>query len=109
VSVKDELERQGVDPAGTGIKLVAYRSETAKLALDRRYRLDQLETAFFVRASGQVFQGLDAFPPVLPNLSGGTLVLWGLRFGMARRLAELGYCLVVHHRDRWFGVAQPTR
>jgi predicted DCC family thiol-disulfide oxidoreductase YuxK len=109
VSTKMALERRGVDQARTGVKFVAYQSEMARIALGQRYRLGRPETAFFVQPSGEVLHGLDAFPPVLPHLPGGTLVLWGLRLRIAHQLVEWGYRLLARHRYQWFGIAQPTR
>lgn len=48
VSAKAVVERRGVDPARTGVKFVAYQSETARIALGQRDRLGQPETALFV-------------------------------------------------------------
>lgn len=88
VSAKMAVERRGVDQAGTGIRFVAYQSEAARIALGQRYRLGRPETAFFIQPSGRVLQGLDALSPVFPHLPGGMLVLWGLRFGSVRQLAD---------------------
>ncbi|MBS0149740.1 MAG: DUF393 domain-containing protein [Nitrospira sp.] len=56
-----------------------------------------------------MLQGLDAFFPLLPHLSGGMLAQWGIRIGRVRQLAEWAYRPIARYRYRWFGVAQPTR
>jgi len=109
VSTKMALERRGVNHTRTGIRFVAYRSEAARIALGQRYHLGRPEAAFFVQPSGKVLRGLDAFSPVLPHLPGGTLVLWGVRLGIVRRLAEWGYRLLARRRYRWLGAPSSTR
>lgn len=109
VSTKRALERRGVNHTRTGIRFVAYQSEAARIALGERYRVDRPDTAFFIQPSGKILQGLDAFSPLLPYLPGGTLVLWGLRIGMVRRLAERGYRLLARYRYQWFGAVPPIR
>lgn len=75
------LERRGVDQATTSIRLLAYQSEAARIAVGQQYRPGRPEAAFLVQPSGKILQGLDAFSFLLPYLSGEMLVQLGLRFG----------------------------
>lgn len=84
----------------TSIRLIAYQCEVARPVLSQRYCLAQHETADFIQPSGKVLPGLDVFSPVLPNLPGGTPMLWELLFGRVRKLAEWGYCFVARHQYR---------
>lgn len=59
-------------------------------ALGRDYRPGRPESAFLVRPSGEVLQGIKAFLPLLSSLRGGKLMLWILQWPFAERLAERG-------------------
>lgn len=103
VSTKQKLETRGVGQAESDVRFLAYQSEAAKRILRSNYRSGRPDMAFLIRPSGEVLQGLDAFLPLVPNLPGGKLLLWWLRFPSAKRLAEWGYRMVARHRYRWFG------
>jgi predicted DCC family thiol-disulfide oxidoreductase YuxK len=90
VSTKQKLEEVGVGQAESDVRFLAYQSEASKRILGSNYRPGRPETAFLIRPSGKVLQGLDAFLPLVPNLPGGKLLLWWLRFPSAKRLAEWG-------------------
>lgn len=105
VSAKQKLEEWGVGRAESGVRFLAYQSEAAKRLLGPNYRSNRPDVAFLFRPSGEVCQGLEAFLPFFPDLPGGKLLLWWLRFPSARRLAEWGYRMVARHRYRWFGKA----
>ncbi|MDF0676265.1 MAG: DUF393 domain-containing protein [Nitrospira sp.] len=107
VSTKQKLEALGVVQAGSDVRFLAYQSEEAKKMLGPNYRSGRPDVAFLIQPSGEVFQGLDAFLPLVPNLPGGKLLLWCLRFPPAKRLAEWGYRMAARHRYRWFGEAEP--
>lgn len=108
VSVKSTLERVGIEQAGDQVRFIAYQSEEAMKALGHYYCPGRPEMAFLIRPSGEVFQGLEAFLPFVRNFPGGKLLLWGLRFPFARRLAERGYRTIARYRYRWFGEVKPV-
>ncbi len=108
VSTKQKLEALGIGQAESDVRFLAYQSEEAKRILGSFYRSGRPDAAFLVRPSGEVLRGLDAFLPLIPNLPGGKLLLWWLRFPSAKRLAEWGYRVVARLRYRWFGVAEPS-
>lgn len=108
VSTKQKLEELGVGQAESDVRFLAYQSETAKRLLGANYRFGRPDVAFLIQPSGEVFEGLEAFLPLVPNLPGGKLLLWLLRFPSAKRLAEWGYRMVARHRYRWFGEAGPS-
>lgn len=107
VSTKQKLEQLGIGQAKSDVRFLAYQSEAAKQLLGLSYRSGRPDVAFLIRPSGEVFQGLDAFLPLVPNLPGGKLLLWWLRFLPVKRLAEWGYRMTARHRYRWFGEASP--
>jgi len=107
VFVKAKLDQLRVGHPATGVRFLTYQSEEAKMALGQDYRPGRPETAFLIRSSGEVLQGLDAFLPLIPTLPGGKLLLWWLRFPPAKRLAEWGYRMLARHRYQWFGAAKP--
>ena len=107
VSTKQKLEALGVGQAKSGVRFLAYQSESAKMVLGSNYRSGRPDMAFLIQPSGEVLQGLDAFLPIVPNLPGGKFLLWWLRFPSVKRLAEWGYRMVARHRYRWFGEATP--
>lgn len=109
VSVKSELDRARTGLAGDRLQFVAYQSEEAMKALGRDYRPGRPETAFLVRPSGEVLQGIEAFLPLLSSLRGGKVLLWILQWPFAGRLAERGYRIIARHRYRWFGKAKAVR
>lgn len=110
VFAKAKLDQLRLGQAGTGVRFITYQSDEAQIALGRDYRPGRPETAFLIRPSGEVLQGLDAFLPLVPILPGGKLLLWWLRFPSVKRLAELGYRMVARHRYQWFGAAKsPSR
>lgn len=109
VSTKQKLEALGVVQAESHLRFLAYQSEEAKRILGPNYRSGRPDAAFLIQPSGEVFQGLDAFLPLVPDLPGGKLLLWWLRFPPAKRLAEWGYRVTARHRYRWFGEAAPLR
>lgn len=49
-------------------------------ALGQDYRQGRPETAFLVRPSGEVLQGIEAFLPLLSSLRGGKVLLWILQW-----------------------------
>lgn len=110
VFVKAKLDQLRVGQAGTGVRFLTYQSDEAQMVLGRDYRPGRPETAFLIRSSGEVLQGLEAFLPLIHHLPGGKLLLklllWCLGFPSARRLAEWGYRMVARHRYQWFGAAQ---
>ena len=108
VSTKRKLEEFGVGQAESDVRFLAYQSEEAERILGMNYRSSRPDVAFLIRSSGAVLQGLDAFLPLVPNLPGGKLLLWWLRFRSAKRLADWSYRLVARHRYRWFGEAKPV-
>ncbi len=103
VFAKAKLDKLRVAQPGTGVRFLAYQSEEAKMTLGRGYRPGRPHAAFFIRSSGEVVQGLEAFLPLIPILPGGKLLSWWLRFPSVKRLAERGYRMVARHRYRWFG------
>jgi predicted DCC family thiol-disulfide oxidoreductase YuxK len=103
VSTKEKLEQVGAGRAGSHIRFLAYQSEEARKALGQDYRPGRPDMAFLLRPSGEVLKGFEAFLPFVPNLPGGKLLLWWLRFPFVRWLAEWGYRMVARHRYRWFG------
>ena len=103
VSTKQKLEELGIGQTESDVRFLAYQSEAAKRMLGSNYRPGRPNVAFLIRPSGEVFKGLEAFLPLVPNLPGGKLLLWWLRFPSAKRLAEWGYRMVARHRYRWFG------
>ena len=105
VSTKQKLEELGIGQAESDVKFLAYQSDEAKRILGENYRPGRPDAAFLIRPSGEVSQGFEAFLPLIPNLPGGRLLLWWLRFPSARRLAEWGYRILARHRYRWFGEA----
>lgn len=105
VSTKQKLEELGIGQAESDVKFLAYQSDAAQRILGSNYRPGRPDAAFLIRSSGEVFQGFEAFLPLIPYLLGGKLLLWWLRFPSARRLAEWGYRMVARHRYRWFGEA----
>jgi len=108
VFTKQKLEELGIGQAESDVRFLAYQSEAAKRLLGSNYRSGRPDTAFLIQSSGEVFQGLEAFLTLIPNLPGGKLLLWWLRFSFAKRLAEWGYRMVARHRYRWFGEAEPS-
>lgn len=108
VSTKQKLEELEVGQAESHPRFLAYQSEEAKRILGSNYRSSRPDVAFLIRPSGEVLRGLDAFLPLVPNLPGGKLLLWWLRFRSAKRLAEWAYRIVARHRYRWFGEAKPV-
>lgn len=108
VSTKQKLEELGIGQAKSDVRFLAYQSEAAKRLLGPSYCSGRPDVAFLIRPSGEVFQGIDAFLPLVPNLPGGKLLLWWLRFPFAKRLAEWSYRMVARHRYRWFGEAKPS-
>lgn len=106
VSAKQTLEELGIGRVESDMRFLAYQSEGAKRLLGANYRSGRPDMAFLIQPSGEVFQGLEAFLPFVPNLPGGKLLLWWLRFPSAKRLAEWGYRMVARHRYRWFGEAR---
>lgn len=107
VSTKQKLEVLGVGQAESDVRFLAYQSDAAKRILGSNYRAGRPDMAFLIRPSGEVLQGLDAFLSLVPNLPGGKLLLWWLRFPPAKQLAEWSYRMVARHRYRWFGEADP--
>lgn len=106
VSTKQKLEKLGIGQAESDVRFLAYQSEAAKRLLGSNYRSGRPDVAFLIQPSGEVFQGLEAFLPLIPNMPGRKLLLWWLRFPSAKRLAELGYRVVARHRYLWFGEAK---
>jgi len=106
VFTKAKLDQLRVGQAGTDVRFLTYQSDEARMALGRAYRPGRPMTALLIRPSGEVLRGLDAFLPLIPNLPGGKLLLWWLRFRSAKRLAEWGYRMVARHRYQWFGAAK---
>lgn len=109
VSIQQKLEKLGTGHAESDFRFVAYQSEAAKRLLGSDYRSGRPHTAFWVRPSGEVLKGLEAFFPLIPKLPGGKILLWWLHFHSAKRLAEWGYRMVARHRYRWFGEVNPPR
>ncbi len=105
VLTKQKLEQLGVGRTESDVRFLAYQSEAAKRILGSNYPSGRPDAAFLIQPSGEVFRGLEAFLPLVPNLPGGKLLLWWLRFPSAKRLAEWGYRLVARRRYRWFGRA----
>ena len=108
VSTKQKLEELGIVQAKSNMRFLEYQSEAAKRLLGSNYRSGRPDVAFLVRPSGEVLRGLDAFLPLVPDLPGGKLLMWWLRFPSAKRLAKWGYRMVARHRYRWFGEAEPS-
>jgi predicted DCC family thiol-disulfide oxidoreductase YuxK len=108
VSAKAKFERLVVRQAGADVRFLPYQSEEAMKALGSDYRPGRPAMAFFIQPSGQVHRGLDAFLPLVPNLPGGKLLLWCLRFPFAKWLVQRGYRIIARHRYRWFGEAEST-
>jgi predicted DCC family thiol-disulfide oxidoreductase YuxK len=108
VFTERKLEEAGVGRAESDVRFLAYQSEAAKRILGSNYRAGRPDVVFLIRPSGEVLQGVEAFLPLLPNLPGGKLLLWWLRFPSAKRLAEWGYRMIARHRYRWFGEAEPA-
>lgn len=104
---KAKLEQLQVGQAETGVRFLTYQSDEAQVALGRNYRLGRPETAFLIRSSGEVLQGIDAFLPLIPNLPGRNLLLWWLQFPSVKRLAGWVYCMVARYRYQWFGATTP--
>ena len=94
--------------AGVNVRFIPYQDEEAVKALGYDYRPGRPATAFLIRPSGEVRQGLDAFLPVLSNFRMGKVLLWALQLPFVRQLAERGYRTVARHRYRWFGEAKPV-
>jgi predicted DCC family thiol-disulfide oxidoreductase YuxK len=109
VTINSKLERAETGQAGVNIRFVPYQSEEAMKALGHDYRPGRPETAFLIRPSREVRQGLEAFLPVFSNLRLGKVLLWGLRLPFVRQLAERGYRTIARHRYRWFGEVKPVR
>ncbi len=108
VSTKQKLEELGIGQAESDVRFLAYQSEAAKSLLGSNYRSGRPDVAFLIQPSGEVFQGLEAFLPLIPNMPGGKLLSRWLRFPSAKRLAEWGYRVVAHHRYRWCGKITPS-
>lgn len=107
VYTKQKLEERGVGQAESDVQFLAYQSETAKSILGSNYRSGRPDVAFLIRPSGEVFQGVEAFLPLIPNMPGGRLLSRWLRFPPAKRLVKWAYRMVARHRYRWFGQAEP--
>lgn len=106
VSVKQKLEECGFGRVQSEVRFLPYQSEAARKALGQDYRPGRPDMAFLIRPSGEVFQGLEAFLPLIPKLPGGKHLLWWFRYPSAKRLAKWGYGIVARHRYRWFGEAE---
>lgn len=106
VGAKERLEHASVGDPGSDVRFVPYDSEEAKRVLGARYRPGRPDAAFFVSRTGQVREGLSAFIPLLPRLSGGRILLWLLGFHLVRQIAEWSYRAVARHRYRLLGKAR---
>lgn len=109
VSTKQKLEALGIGQAESDIRFLAYQSESARRILGSNYRSGRPDAAFLVRPSGEVLQGIQAFLPFIPDLPGGRLLQWCLRFPSIKRLADWSYRVIARHRYRWFGEASLLR
>ncbi len=106
VAAKQTFETAGIGRGESDVRFLPYQSEEVQRILGVNYRAGRPDAAFLILPSGEVLQGLDAFLPLVHNFPGGKLLLWGLRFPPAKRLAEWSYRTVARHRYRWFGEAE---
>ncbi len=109
VFAKAKMEQVGIGQPDSDVRFLPYQSEEAADMLGASYRSGRPDMALLIQPTGEVLQGVDAFRPVLQHLRGGRLLLRGLRFPVARWLAEWGYRMIARHRYRWFGETRPVR
>ncbi len=107
--IKGKMEQVGLGRPGSDVRFLPYQSKKAADILGARYRSGRPDMAFLIQPTGEVLQGIDAFLPVFQHFPGGKLLSWGLRFPVAKWLAERGYRIIARYRYRWFGEARSVR
>lgn len=99
VAAKEKLERHSDRQK---VRFIPYGSTEAANILGKAYKPGRPEVAFFVDSSGEIQRGLDAFIPLLTDLTGGRIILklWHIR--IFRPFAYAAYRLIANNRYRWF-------
>ncbi|MEQ1656132.1 MAG: DUF393 domain-containing protein [Nitrospira sp.] len=99
--------KERLDQAGIGVRMIPYETQEAASALGAQYRPGPPSMAYLISPAGRVWQGVDAFLPLIHGLPSGTFLRWVLKWSLMRRLAERIYRWIARHRYRLFGAVNP--
>ena len=107
VAAKGGMERLGKSDT---VRYVPYQSDEAARRLGSSYKSGcRPDVAYLVDREGRITEGLDAFVPLLPGLTGGRIILALMRLPLGRPVAKLLYRIIARNRYRWFGAVPPIR